>query len=560
MKKRTTAAVAVVAALVTALGTTAVAQSQRFPDVPADHYAFEAIEWAAEVGVTAGYADGTFKPERPLVKRHAVLFMEAYYNGILGAEESEDFTRGDMMVILKAINDGTLRGADSDTGAESPSGEADSQRFPDVPADHYAFEAIEWAAEVGVTAGYADGTFKPERPLVKRHAVLFMEAYYNGILGAEESEDFTRGDMMVILKAINDGTLRGADSASRDLGAVCPSPLVVQTDWLPQSEHGALYHLVGDAYTVDAANHRVRGSMVLDGTYLGVELEVRSGGPAIGFASVPSHMHADDSIHLGHAYTHLQMRHWVDAPLISVVAPLEKSPAMIMWDPQTYPDVGSIADLGRQGITVNVFPGAVHARVFVAQGILSRGQLEHSYNGFPGRFVSAGGEIAQEGWATSDAYSFEHVHQQWGRPIAFQLLHDAGFEIYAQSIAVRPDDLETLRPCLEKVVPVIQQAVVSFAASPERANAIIVDAVGQFGGSRLFTTYSPELAAFSARAQRQYGVVGNGPDSIVGNFDADRLQRALNGLLRTDLASYSPADLRAEDLFTNEFIDESVGF
>ena len=62
---------------------TAVAQSQRFPDVPADHYAFEAVEWAAEVGVTAGYSDGTFKPERPLIKRHAVMFMERYYDEIL---------------------------------------------------------------------------------------------------------------------------------------------------------------------------------------------------------------------------------------------------------------------------------------------------------------------------------------------------------------------------------------------------------------------------------------------------------------------------------------------
>ena len=83
-----------------------IAQSQRFPDVPPDHYAYEAVEWAAEVGVTLGYGDGTFKPEIPLIKRHAVVFMERYYDEILQAEESEDFTRGDMMVLLKAINDG----------------------------------------------------------------------------------------------------------------------------------------------------------------------------------------------------------------------------------------------------------------------------------------------------------------------------------------------------------------------------------------------------------------------------------------------------------------------
>ena len=211
---RCVAAAVMVAAVVVAVPVTAVAQSQRFPDVPPDHYAFEAVEWAAEVGVTTGYTDGTFKPERPLSKRHAVVFLERYYDEILQAEESEDFTRGDMMVLLKAINDGTLR--DTDTEAESPSEEGASQRFPDVSPDHYAFEAVEWAAEVGVTTGYTDGTFKPERPLSKRHAVVFLERYYDEILQAEESEDFTRGDMMVLLKAINDGTIKSGDSSGAE--------------------------------------------------------------------------------------------------------------------------------------------------------------------------------------------------------------------------------------------------------------------------------------------------------------------------------------------------------
>ena len=110
--------VAVVLALALAAGVAApaAAQSQRFPDVAPDHYAFEAVEWAAEVGVTTGYADGTFKPQRPLSRRHAVVFMQRYFDEILQASESEDFTRGDMMVLLKAINDGTFRGA----GAETP--------------------------------------------------------------------------------------------------------------------------------------------------------------------------------------------------------------------------------------------------------------------------------------------------------------------------------------------------------------------------------------------------------------------------------------------------------
>ena len=215
--------VALVAGVIAVTATTAAAQGQRFPDVPADHYAFGAVEWAAEVGVTLGYPDGTFRPQEPLSKGHAVVFMERYYDEILGADESEDFTRGDMMVLLKAINDGTLRGAGApDDPASTAPEAAEGQRFPDVAADHYAFGAVEWAAEVGVTLGYPDGTFRPQEPLSKGHAVVFMERYYDEILGADESEDFTRGDMMVLLKAINDGTLRstGADTGTGAFKAV----------------------------------------------------------------------------------------------------------------------------------------------------------------------------------------------------------------------------------------------------------------------------------------------------------------------------------------------------
>ena len=82
VKKRRLAAAVLAAGVIGALTATAVAQSQRFPDVAPDHYAYEAVGWAAEVGVTTGYTDGTFKPQRPLSKRHAVVFMERYYDEI----------------------------------------------------------------------------------------------------------------------------------------------------------------------------------------------------------------------------------------------------------------------------------------------------------------------------------------------------------------------------------------------------------------------------------------------------------------------------------------------
>jgi protein tyrosine phosphatase (PTP) superfamily phosphohydrolase (DUF442 family) len=346
-----------------------------------------------------------------------------------------------------------------------------------------------------------------------------------------------------------------ATAAGIDLASVCPSPLVVQTDWFPEAEHGMLYHLIGDDYTVDTDNKIVSGSMVLGGQELGIDFEVRTGGPAIGFAPVSSYMYTDDSIHLGYATTDGQVLRLEEAPLLSVLAPLEKNPQMIMWDPGTYPDVQTLADLGTEGITINVFAGGTFSEVFVAQGLWSADQIDPSYDGGPARFISEGGAIAQQGFASAEVYTYEFEFEDWGKPVAFELLHDAGFQVYSQTIGIRPDDIEDLRPCLEQVVPIMQQAIIDYDASPDRANAIIVDAVEQYAD---FWVYSPELAAFSVQAQRDNGLIGNGPDDTVGNMEDDRVQSVIDQIVAAGLDV--PADISVADIHTNEFIDASIGF
>ncbi len=138
--------------------------------------------------------------------------------------------------------------------------------------------------------------------------------------------------------------------------------------------------------------------------------------------------------------------------------------------------------------------------------------------------------------------------------MAFQLLHDAGFQIYSQTIGVRPGDLEDLRPCLERVVPIIQQASVDFNNDPARANAIIVDAVEKYQD---FWVYPPDLADFSVQAQRDFGLIGDGPDSTAGNMVPERIAKVLDDMRAAGM-DIDPG-LTADQLFTNEFIDESIG-
>ena len=116
------------------------------------------------------------------------------------------------------------------------------------------------------------------------------------------------------------------------------------------------------------------------------------------------------------------------------------------------------------------------------------------------------------------------------------------------------DDLEELRPCLEQLVPIVQQAVVDYVADPTRANAIIVDAVEQYQD---FWIYSPGLAEYSFGIQVELGLVGNGPDELVGNLDPARVQAVIDQMTAAGLDVAE--GLQASDIGTNEFIDASIG-
>ncbi|MCP5027556.1 MAG: ABC transporter substrate-binding protein [Actinomycetia bacterium] len=365
----------------------------------------------------------------------------------------------------------------------------------------------------------------------------------------DEGTDEGSGD-----EGTDEGTDEGSgDEAAADLASECPSPLVIQTDWFPESEHGALYELVGDDYTVDTDNKVVSGSMVIGGEDLGIDFEVRTGGPAIGFAPVASHMYTDDSIHLGYGTTDGQILRHEDTPMVSVIAPLEINPQMIMWDPEVYPDIKTIADLGDEGVTINVFAGGTFSEVFVAQGVWSAGQVDPSYDGGPATFIAAG-DIAQQGFASAEPYNYKNVFDEFGKDVTFELLHDTGFAVYSQTIAIRPDDKADLDGCLKLVVPIIQQAIVDYGESPDRANGIIVDAVEQFAD---FWVYDLALAEFSIAKQLELGLVGNGPDSTVGNMDPNRIQDVIDQLV--DAGMSVPEGLTPSDIMTNEYIDESIG-
>jgi hypothetical protein len=313
--------------------------------------------------------------------------------------------------------------------------------------------------------------------------------------------------------------------------------------------------MLGEDYSVDVAKKIVSGTLIdSSGNDTGITLEVRTGGPAIGYQAVSATMATDESITMGYAATDDQAFIYDEIPLLAVVAPLEINPQMIMWDPETYPDVETIADLGEQGVTLNVFAGGTFLEVFKAEGVVSEDQIDPSYDGTPSRFIPAGGEIAQQGFASAEPWQYKNEFTDWGKDVKYQLIHDAGFEIYAATLAIRQADKEALSDCLKLFVPIVQQAAIDFVNSPDRANAIIIDAVEQYADSWV---YGEGVAAYSVETQKELGLVGNGPNDTLGDFDFDRANAALQKM--KDAGLDVPADLTAEDMYTNEFINPEIG-
>ncbi|MFW0794150.1 nitrate ABC transporter substrate-binding protein [Gordonia sp. CPCC 205515] len=345
-------------------------------------------------------------------------------------------------------------------------------------------------------------------------------------------------------------------SAEYDLSAVCPKDVVVQLQWQPQSDMAGVIGLLGPGYTVDTNAKSVTGPLAFDGQDTGVDITLRAGGPAIGFQSVPSAMYADDSIDLGLVHGDQLISAAAKQRVVGVTPLLQYNPSIIMWDPSSHPNVKTIADVGKSNASVVVSKDQIFPQWLVAKGLLKAGQLDTSYDGAPARFVGDP-TITQQGFANSEPYTYEHETPTWDKPVGYAMVKDAGYDVYASNVSVRADRVEKLSPCLQKLVPMIQQTGKNHVNSPEAINATIVDWVSQ---DVSFTPYTAGEAAYSAKLLKDKAVIAPGTDGVWGSYDSAKAQQVVNDLvpiLNADGANL-PAQLPADQLFTTQFISASV--
>jgi len=372
-----------------------------------------------------------------------------------------------------------------------------------------------------------------------------------------------------VIAALTLAACGGSDSAAPDttaaaatgvdlVAAGCPATVSLQTDWNPEAEHGNLYQLIGPGYTVDKEKLRVTGDLMAGGKTTGVKVEIRAGGPAIGYSQVTAELYKDPSILLGFTSTDEAVSHSGDEfPTVAVVAPFNINPQIIMWDPATYPEVKTIGDLKATGAKVRYFDGAAYMDYFTATGILDKKQVDATYDGAPASFIAAGGKDTQQGFGTAEPYFYQNVLKDWMKPVAYQYIHDAGWTAYAQSLGGTPANITKYDSCLKALVPVIQQAALDYVAAPDTANAIILDAVTQYNNGWVYDAGQAKAAVAKMQEDK---LIANSPDGTLGSFDMDRVTAfiATATPVFTSTGAKVKEGLVADDIVTNKYIDPAI--
>lgn len=346
-------------------------------------------------------------------------------------------------------------------------------------------------------------------------------------------------------------TSTSVGATSTDLTEVCPSPVVVQTDWFPQAEHGGIYELLGSDYLVNVDAGTTTGSLVFRGADTGVDLEIRAGGPFIE-SPVVTEMFLDGSILFGYVGNDVAISRYAETPTLAVFNGLNLNPQVILWNRTKHPNALTIADIATQVPAISVFGDRPFMRFFVEKGLVPADKVDGNYKG---SLMLATDDIAHQGFATSEPFRYATL-ESGAIDTGYQLIHEAGWTSYPQNLAINKLRLEALRPCLQEIVPMMQQAQIDFITAPQRTVDTILDVVRQLD---TYWTQSPELAAYAVETMRSLGIIANGDTPTFGDFESPRIDDfvAIAVPILREQGLEIP-DISARDIATNEFLNPAI--
>jgi hypothetical protein len=338
-------------------------------------------------------------------------------------------------------------------------------------------------------------------------------------------------------------------ATSGPLSGICPNPLIIQTSWYPELEKSAVYALIGTHGKVDTTHGIYYGNVG------GITVEVASGGPYQGNESDVAELYANPAIFMAEENTDDQVVNFAKHPTIAVIAPLQKSPLGMIWDPAVY-HFTSIRQIGQSGAHILKAGEDASADLLTTEGVVHQGQWDFSYDGTPARFVASGGKLVVDDYVTEAPYDYQHF-PSWGKKLDYLPLANAGYASYENSLVVTPQTLHSRAACLKKLVPMIQRAQVNFVKNPAPlGNALIHEAT-------LLKSVSPldtGLNNYTVHTLKAIGALANGTNGVYGSFNMTRVQQFISRLgpvAALEHVTLAP-NIKASQIVTNQFLDPSV--
>ena len=171
--------------------------SLEFTDVAEGAYYYDAVVWAVKNGITTGTSDDTFDPEAVCDREMIVTFLwraagcpepTSTENPFTDVTESSYAYKA----VLWAVENGITNGISATEfglhmpcaremvvtllwrAAGKPEPVTTENPFTDVAEDAYYYKAVLWAVENGITTGYGNGLFGPTDTCTRGMIVTFL--------------------------------------------------------------------------------------------------------------------------------------------------------------------------------------------------------------------------------------------------------------------------------------------------------------------------------------------------------------------------------------------------
>lgn len=353
-----------------------------------------------------------------------------------------------------------------------------------------------------------------------------------------------------LLAACGDDNKKADESSN-----VCPTKLVIQTDWFPELEHGGTYQLIGTEGTISKDNVNYSGAVQEQYAVGGLtEIEINT----VNFDKAGSSILLDGEADMAYINMSDVIKDSAAVDMVAIAKTLDKDPQMVMWDPSTF-DIQEPADIAATGADVLHFPGTSYIDYMIASGIMTADQDTPTYDGSDSQFVSSNGGVIQQGFATNEVYKYENeINWKDGAPadVSFFTVSDMGFDNYPAAITMLRSRATELDACLKLLVPKMQQAWIDFLKDPKPIMDKMIE-INQVHDGFWGLSEAQNDAGFALLESD--GFATNSPDGTYCSFDADRVQ----GLYDVLKPIYDDQGVEiaasADSLFTNDYCADAPG-